>query len=99
MKTVSLELAKQLKEAGYPQEGFHFNYISCYGGEPFLSPPYQDSHQIVYSSPMADEILDKLPNEIIGDDEGMRFDLNIYKGVADVWAVCYWWDEDSRRKS
>lgn len=70
MKTVSLELAKQLKEAGYPQIG-HFIYRRCrrWDGKKdvdywVLMEKFEKSRIDDYLSPTADEILERLPTSI-----------------------------------
>ncbi|MGZ3593433.1 MAG: hypothetical protein ACXWOL_16300 [Ktedonobacteraceae bacterium] len=69
MKTISLELAKQLKEAGYPQvTAFYWvitltqdYHLSWYDGE---LPQVLKERNDCYSSPSAEEILDQLPEDI-----------------------------------
>lgn len=100
MKTVSLELSKELKKAGYPQKGErNWRYNENPNDAMLVEFPFESSRFEFCAAPTADEILDILPFDIIGD-EGMRFDLNIYRELNfGRWVVCYWWDEDSRRKS
>lgn len=106
MKTVSLELSKQLKDAGYPQSVSEFNWIRVdervelsHKDHEYLLADYKSSIEKECVSPTADEILDQLPNEIVGD-EGMKFDLDIWKdNDHNSWVISYWWDEDTRHKS
>lgn len=113
MKTVSLELAKQLKSAGFPQESeFWYKKILTSDKLPSLIhlnkvevelakiASYKSGLSANYcSSPTADEILDHLPDRIVAD-EAMCFDLNIWSNPSyPRWVVSYWWDEDTRRKS
>lgn len=76
MKTVSLELSKQLKEAGYPQTRVSFYYVLDDSVEEKLKPWYVlvfrgqyknlgfQANTKRYASPTADEILDLLPSHI-----------------------------------
>ncbi len=96
MRTITKELAIKLKEAGFPQK-----MAFSYRNDGLLI--YQNVVQLkrfeYYAAPTADEILELLPKEIIGD-EGMRFDLNIYADKdTKAWVIAYWWDEDSRKSS
>lgn len=103
MKTVNLELSKQLKSTGFPQDTEHSSF--CYymnNGESALLQcpegmwPFENK---TFASPTADEILDQLPDRIV-TDEGMCFDLNIWSNPSyPRWVVSYWWDEDTRRES
>lgn len=65
MKTVNLELSKQLKEAGYPQESC-FWWEDLFDGNAQLSDNRRLSVKGVkyWSSPTADEILEQLPAQI-----------------------------------
>jgi hypothetical protein len=56
MKTVSLELSKQLKEAGYPQDGYF--YHTPLG----LKHSIDEEDSFYCVAPTADEILDQLPD-------------------------------------
>lgn len=75
MITVNLELSKQLKEAGYPQENHEFYWLEQVS--PGRSKTYPDGmfrlvrgketslpEQFVFASPTADEILEQLPAQI-----------------------------------
>lgn len=61
MKTVNLDLSKQLKEAGYPQKSF-FSW-SWYGNRNYpdweVIPKWGNESE--YAAPLADEILEQLP--------------------------------------
>lgn len=79
MKTVSLELAKQLKEAGYPQEGY-FNYREngdFYMGNTYLRGSSESINQERFTAPTADEILDRLPQEIVYIEKGHTKDYKV----------------------
>lgn len=71
MKTTSLELSKQLKEAGYPQED-HAHYWGGIGNWGLWCKHViddMDSRETRFewvASPTADEILDVLPMDIKG---------------------------------
>lgn len=72
MKTVSLELSKQLKEAGYPQESYFLWKKYRLNGEIKwkLTNEYPDDMypaDAIFASPTADEVLEKLPSEIQKD--------------------------------
>lgn len=68
MKTVSLEIAKQLKEAGFPQKSdmiwlniddeIELLHISK------IFKPHLPLHTISYAAPTAEDILDLLPERI-----------------------------------
>lgn len=63
MRTVNLELAKQLKEAGYPQRPVKYYWSEDKPtGEALLRNFLKHSDwEIYYASPTADEILEQLP--------------------------------------
>jgi hypothetical protein len=67
MKTVSLELARQLKEAGYPQDTY-FEWFDCHGNfslEKHISDEFHgDDDKNYFAAPVADEIVDVLLREI-----------------------------------
>lgn len=71
MKTVNLELSKELKEAGYPQDTYWSWVIQEFRHceNVFL---HESKHTGLYAenrkfaSPTCDEILEQLPNEIGG---------------------------------
>lgn len=91
MKTVSLELAKSLKEKGYPQGGhfwWDFNGIEdiwilvC---EMELPSDYiQDSN---FYAPTADEILDLLPDYVQFEEHSLPFKLKIHKELEEYQIV------------
>lgn len=68
MKTCNLELAKQLKDAGYPQLSCDFYWVITLTTNYHLSwyegnlPDVLKERNDCYASPTADEILDLLPN-------------------------------------
>lgn len=94
MKTVSLSLAKQLKEAGYSNEWSTFYWEDLFDGNAQLvtekeKAHYQDGKEIKYwAAPTADEILDRLPWQIKdGIDRGR---LVVEKSFFDKrWKVTY----------
>lgn len=93
MKTVSLELSKQLKEAGYPQKDSDFTW----SGDKLFPAVKGVEFTEDTAAPTADEILDQLPStieevEIDGDNYGMC-ELAIWKEEKD-YSVNYL-DEDS----
>jgi hypothetical protein len=63
MKTVSLELAKQLKEKGYTQDAGFFYRIDKknLADAMLIDDPFVTSRFIFCAAPTADEILDLLP--------------------------------------
>lgn len=68
MKTVSLELSRKLKEAGYPQEAEKWWWEDNFGLEKNKSRTLQDKKPhnpkngwVYFASPTADEILEQLP--------------------------------------
>lgn len=97
MKTVSLELSKQLKEAGYPQEASHY---WCWN--PNVQPnlavndqghrPETGGNDMFCASPTADEILDQLP-ELKG------WDLLVKLYSPDWYIVYELWHGDSLYES
>lgn len=100
MKTVSLELSKQLKEAGYPQTDD--DAFGCYMRDTRLSneslkfyyfdPDYVDRPEYeLYASPTADEILDQLPSKI---DE---FVFKVLKGNTGSYCIVYSNNHDVKR--
>lgn len=93
---VSLDLAKQLKEAGYSQQSeFYFRPTgSIYHGDGHPTLPDD------VAAPLSTELLEQLPETIYDEDEssGMKYDLDIWKKEG-LYHVAYWWDEDTRRLS
>lgn len=65
MKTVNLQLSKQLKEAGYPQISA-FDWVEIDDNEYLLMgrKNIQKIDEGCISAPTADEILDRLPRKI-----------------------------------
>lgn len=102
MKTVSLELAKQLKEAGYPQEGYFFWWVNVTdkSQNPILAhfqgtqsnEDYLNEHEDKYeffAAPTADEILDRLPKKITVSEMDYFLDVYHEEDVLDEWVVAY----------
>jgi hypothetical protein len=110
MKTVNLELSKALKEAGYPQEGYFYLWecVSNSEIEPILmhfqgnekNKDYlnEDEDKFeYYASPTADEILDRLPEEIEKEKKVHRLRINKYLGddgivVYEFYYSYVWYD-------
>ena len=101
MKTVSLGLSKQLKEAGYPQESYFLYYPyedEERKGKYFLQSTHDSNYmpeiwpiQKAIASPTADEILDQLPT-VIKDKEGFPLGMMILSidGTEQrLWKVTY----------
>lgn len=82
MKTVSLELAKQLKEAGFPQETDFF--YTRYGGDKWgVNLNLGIAKEFGIAAPTADDLLDSLP-------ANTDITLSIKKG-SKQYHVNYWW--------
>ena len=78
MKIVSLELAKTLKEKGFPQKGNYFNWVNADGEYKVYSAlyefqlaDYKSSIGLECAAPTADEILDLLPEYVLDDKRDM----------------------------
>lgn len=72
MKTVNLQLSKELKEAGYPQEAEKWWWEDNFGLEKNKSRTLRDNKPhnpkngwVYFASPTADEILEQLPENIL----------------------------------
>jgi hypothetical protein len=103
MKTVSLELSKQLKEAGCPQEThFVWNIFEDHtleGGHSEEERASLVTHEYAskkpvwkysddfHASPTADEILDQLPIKI--EVENTYWELTIEHHFSGVWGLRY----------
>lgn len=83
MKTVNLELSKELKEAGYPQEA-RFRWYSgidhlkdehIYLSESAFDNLYQP--KAIAASPTADEILERLPSFFLAEFDGIEYNHQI----------------------
>jgi hypothetical protein len=78
MKTTSLELSKQLKEAGFPQETYFYHKTAPDNYYALITNNYDDGYPIrkegkigrrahganLYAAPTAEEILERLPAQI-----------------------------------
>jgi hypothetical protein len=99
----SLELSKELKELGVKQDGIFYwddrqkKVCLSNWGEPGDLGKYPLIQSFCFSAFTSGELGDILPSTIEAD-EGMKFDLNIWKDRV-FWNVDYWWDEDTRKKS
>ena len=88
---VSLELAKQLKEVGYPQESLFYwkNYRGVREDAWELSqkndPGLLSFSQ--YAAPLASELGEELPDQI--ERHGGFYDLIIVKLASGMWGVGY----------
>lgn len=96
MKTVSLELSKQLKEAGYPQVDCAFYYDVYHLGKEdqqidfLLEKQKENEHFTSLASPSADEILEQLPESF----NGWHMHISRY----DEWGIVYeLWQGDALR--
>jgi len=97
-QVVSLELAKKLKELGVKQESlFWWRMLTKEDGWEIWDSPSDAGGYECFSAFTVAELGEMLP-EVLKDDEGIRFNLNIWKD-SDVWYVSYWWEEDTRRSS
>lgn len=93
--TVSLELAKQLKEAGFPQETY-FYYDKAFYADKYKLRGGRSNHvhpDYVHSAPTAEEILEYFPqNQIeydLGHDEIDVLELRIEKNEQGMWFVWF----------
>lgn len=92
MITTSLELSKRLKEAGYPQGKTDFYYVMQRGDWDLYTDYNCDqcwsrsSFRTKVDAPTAEEILEKLPNEL--ESSGDYFFLNCHKDGQ--WLVSYY---------
>src|SRR5260221_9303906 len=80
MKTVSLELAKQLKEAGYPQDSYFWYSQRNYSKQSPIDLRNKKGYADNWSAPTADEILYRLPGNIYTSKEGLGF--RVQQGVT-----------------
>lgn len=66
MKTVSLQLATQLKEAGFPQESY-FSWISDDDGHWHVEDSSlfskEELQEYAFAAPTAEEVLEKIPGK------------------------------------
>jgi len=100
---VSLEIAKQLKEAGYPQEGEFwwtsyyedsFGTFRLYEDEEFhlkFKPPImytEESKFKSYVAPLATEILEELPRQVILNGWNCVLEIRPY-GTQEFEVVYY----------
>lgn len=93
----SLDLCKQLKEAGYPQERATYfrwlNFGDLIDGKDFrtlLSENFnsEDDTKEWYAAPLATELLEQLPREI-NDEEWGDCTLVIHPWIKNKWNVGY----------
>jgi len=87
---VSLEPAKKLKEAGYPQEGrFWWFYDKFDHKWKIKTYPARTKRTGTFVAPLASELMERLPEEIITKH---TYSLNIGKW-NDRYNVTYNWEE------
>lgn len=95
MKTVSLGLSRQLKEAGIEQVSSFYWHTNKYGHPPFIRDTKENTDGLTdldtYSAFLADEILDQLPSKI---DE---FVFKVLKGNTGSYCIVYSNDHDVKR--
>ncbi len=105
MKTVSLETAKQLKEAGFPQES-HFKWVEGSNGKGkyFIECDERviTSHAgwDTVAAPTAEEILERLPtliksDQIDGRDREYHLEINKIDSGYDLRYIDRWTDLDT----
>lgn len=96
--TISKELAERLHGLGVKTKSYWYwcNILNTETGWNWQLLARGPQGIEAFPAYTSDELGEMLPEEITGD-EGMRFDLNIWK--TEGWNVAYWWDEDSRRSS
>lgn len=105
MKTVSLEISKQLKEVGYPQESSHYWNKPMYEKWELINYKYEmQEEKFIYASPTADEILEILPRQITKNNKTYSlmvfFPVNL--SMKDEVRICYQegdWDHGVREES
>lgn len=91
---VSLELAKQLKEAGYPQDGIFWwcGYYDTEDDEVIWNVKFSHGKptapRYVYPAPLASELGEELPAYIEQPQSNIAFRLNTLKR-PDHWFVGY----------
>ena len=79
IKTVSLDTAKKLKEAGFPQEShFYYRYHAAFSGyeienQDSFVRSIMDGSFLWYAAPLADEILELLPWKLDFGDGLLKF--------------------------
>lgn len=99
MKVVSLETAKKLKEAGFPQPlipTFYYHYDRLmYNSNQY---EFEVSEKLWVAAPTADEILEKLPHAVndgsflhIRKDENGKYAV-LYTILADTYHGFSWYE-------
>jgi len=87
---VSLEIAKQLKEAGYNQRGECWWFISPMSDPIIVSAnPLLGHSEEAYVAPLATEILEELPFGLEGENGNDILKIERYKNG---YSVCYFDD-------
>jgi len=97
MKTVNLELSKELKAAGYPQNisKFMWQVVQIdekYTPEVFFLESEESTarYSTFYASPTADETLDQLPMTIQPNNRGIgHLEINRYNQTKGFWGLWY----------
>lgn len=91
---VSLELAKQLKEAGYPEAQRFYWVKPSSAQKPFVVSRLNmqqrdpDTLEISIAAPLATELLEQLPASVEDEEFGLA-EIHIYKQEQDKWLVIY----------
>lgn len=100
---VDLEIAKELKENGFPQESeFYWNIHKAGGGafplDDNLNKKFASYQEKVgmnavcyatYSTPCSDEILKELPKEITQEDGIFHLNIEYYTSRCEVQYQCF----------
>jgi hypothetical protein len=75
-KTISLETAKRLKEAGWAQEGATRQVYSASHGR-----IYPKDKNDLFASPSCDELLDALPACLLVKETGLGYSVKYANGI------------------
>jgi hypothetical protein len=106
MKTVSLELAKKMKELGFPEESY-FEWEIGLDGKAYLServPEHYADEPRYFPAPTAEEVLEQLPGfispkeEHVEEDNAGYLDISKFDDIK-VYSVTYVWRHSESDKS
>lgn len=103
-QVTNLELSKKLKELGVKQESeFEWYTHNNKENEAWVTNDPGEyatfGDELIASAFTVAELGEMLPDSIEGD-EGMKFDLDIWRDrETKGYVISYWWDEDTRKKS
>lgn len=96
---VSLDLAKQLKEAGYPQEGTLFYWaknpvtqkydVIYYENRNQLKADFVDDRYDLTAAPLASELGEQLPRVLEIDGEKRWLTVSVHDDPINLWCVFY----------